>query len=289
MPDKKVNKLKIKSDYYTDLAFTERKINIAEFERKHKWGNNEKWEEMKYIASTPFFLHSFLTSLNVEQRLRAVKDLYGYSFKELKGLGKFGGSVHKFFKNQQGYTGDKMLTEQRARLAITLDIPIIYILKDKPTFIQREQYNYLEYHEIAKTITFSELNNILVRPIQREISAYKIEINKDNPFYCGSALSQINCRVDLHKTFFSIEFYLHSRLDVDLYSINRIVEKFDYKIFRIIISTALLRDTYKLSLICTYIEEQKEDAKNFSEKLIRINNGTVLFPYNYDFEKVVPF
>jgi hypothetical protein len=288
MPDKKENMNKIKDDYYTDLAFAEKKINSEEFERRHKWGNNEKWDEVKYIAFNPIFLNSFLSELSVEKRLRAVKDSYGYSFNELKSLGKFGGSFHNFFKNQHDYTEDRKLTEQRARLAITLDIPIVYILKDHPTSLHRVQYDYMEYHEIAKTITFSELNNILVRPEKREIIAYKIVNNKDTSFLGLSSVSEINCRVDLHKTFFSIEFYLPSRLDVKLYSINKIVEKLNYKIFRIILSTPLLRDAFKLSIICIYIDEQKEDAKNFSEYLIKINNGVLLFPYNYDFENVVP-
>ncbi|MER2078539.1 hypothetical protein [Psychrobacillus psychrotolerans] len=288
MPDKKENMKKIERDYYTDLAFAERKINIEEFERRHKWGNNEKWDEVKYIAFNHFFLTSFLIELNVEPRLRAVKDFYGYSFEDLKSLGKFGGSVHKFFMNQHDYTEDRKLTEQRARLAITLDIPIVYILKDHPTSSQRKQYDYMEYHEIAKTITFSELNNTLVRPDKREIISYKILITEDTPFYGLSSDSEINCRVDLHKTFFSIELYLPSHLDVNLYSINKIVEKLNYKIFRIILSTPLLRDTFKLSIICTYIEEQKEEAKNFSEHLINMNKGVLLFPSNYDFNKVVP-
>ena len=288
MPDKKENFKKIERDYYTDLAFAERKINSEEFERRHKWGNNEKWDEMKYIALHPVFLLSFLKLLKVEERLRAVKDLNEYSFEDLKSLGKFGGSLTNFFKTQYGYTEDRKLTEQRARLAITLDMPIVYLLKEKPNFVQRKQYDFMEYHEIAKKITFSELNNILVRPIQREVIAYKIEINKDSPFYGISDVSEINCRVDLHKTFFSIEFHLHSLLDVDLYFINKIVEKINYKIFRIILTKPLLRDTFKLSIICTYIEEQKEDAKEFSEHLININKGELVFPNNYDFNKVVP-
>jgi len=288
MPDKKENFKKIERDYYTDLAFAEKKINSEEFERRHKWGNNEKWDEMKYIALHPVFLLSFLKLLKVEERLRAVKDLNEYSFEDLKSLGKFGGSLTNFFKTQYGYTEDRKLTEQRARLAITLDMPIVYLLKEKPNFVQRKQYDFMEYHEIAKKITFSELNNILVRPIQREVIAYKIEINKDSPFYGISDVSEINCRVDLHKTFFSIEFHLHSLLDVDLYFINKIVEKINYKIFRIILTKPLLRDTFKLSIICTYIEEQKEDAKEFSEHLININKGELVFPNNYDFNKVVP-
>lgn len=241
---------------------------------------------MKYIALHPIFLTSFLLGLSVERRLRAVKDLHGYSFKELKTLGKFGGSFHNFFKSRYGYSEDRMFSEQRCRLAITLDIPIVFLLKDKPTFLQRKQYDFMEYHEIAKKITFSELNNILVRPIQREVTAYKIEIKKDTPFYGVADISEINCRVDLHKTFFSIEFHLQSQLDVDLYFINKIVEKLNYKIFRIILTEPLLRDTFKLSIICTYIEEQKEDAKKFSEHLINMNKGVLLFPYNFDF--VVP-
>lgn len=288
MPDKKENFKKIERDYYTDLAFAKRKINSEEFERRHKWGNNEKWDEMKYIALHPVFLLSFLKLLKVEERLRAVKDLNEYSFKDLKSLGKFGGSLTNFFKTQYGYTEDRKLTEQRARLAITLDMPIVYLLKEKPNFLQRKQYDFMEYHEIAKKITFSELNNILVRPIQREVIAYKIEINKDSPFYGISDVSEINCRVDLHKTFYSIEFHLHSLLDVDLYFINKIVEKINYKIFRIILTKPLLRDTFKLSIICTYIEEQKEDAKEFSEHLINMNKGELVFPNNYDFNKVVP-
>ena len=288
MPDKKENFKKIERDYYTDLAFAKRKINSEEFERRHKWGNNEKWDEMKYIALHPVFLLSFLKLLKVEERLRAVKDLNEYSFDDLKSLGKFGGSLTNFFKTQYGYTEDRMLTEQRARLAITLDMPIVYLLKEKPNFLQRKQYDFMEYHEIAKKITFSELNNILVRPIQREVIAYKIEINKDSPFYGISDVSEINCRVDLHKTFYSIEFHLHSLLDVDLYFINKIVEKINYKIFRIILTKPLLRDTFKLSIICTYIEEQKEDAKEFSEHLINMNKGELVFPNNYDFNKVVP-
>lgn len=41
MPDKKENMKKIKTDYYTDLAFAEKKINNEEFDKRHKWGNKK--------------------------------------------------------------------------------------------------------------------------------------------------------------------------------------------------------------------------------------------------------
>lgn len=286
MPDKKENKIKIAKSYYTDIALTERKITKDEFERRHKWGDREKWDEMKYIALNPFLLHSFLLNLNVQQRLRAVKDMYGYSYGDIRKIGHFGGSVHKIFTDENE---DRNLSVLRAKLAIVLDIPIVFILLDKPTSKERKDYNYMEYHEYAKKIiTLLELKNLLNRPVYREILAFKMKISEGHPFYEKMGNVNLNCRIDLRKTFFSIEFHLFSYLDVDLYSINKIVEKFDNKISQVVITNPLLRDTFKLSLIGSFTKVQQEDAKNFTEYLINGNNGKVLYPYDFNFEKVVP-
>lgn len=150
MPDKKENLIKIKQDYYTDLLFAEGKINLEQFIKMRSLEKRERWNEIKYIASNPLFLRSFLLKLPVEIRLQVVRALYGYSFDDIVKPGQFGGSISDHFQYKKGILEDREFTELKARLAIALDMPLAYILKDKPTDTERRHYDFLEYQELGK-------------------------------------------------------------------------------------------------------------------------------------------
>lgn len=288
MPDKKENLIKIRQDYNIDLLFAEGKITLEEFLKKRSLGPYERWREMRYVAANPFFLRSFLLKLPVELRLQAVRALYGYSSKYHKNLGEFGGSISEHFRYETGILEDRKFTTQKARLAISLDIPLVYILRDNPTDIERQHYDVMEYMEIGEKVSFKELRGVLKRPSQRKISCYIIKDEIPNNDLLKSSNNNLICRVDLHKTFFVVEFYLESYVSIDIQSIQWLIAYFEKEVCKVILSTPLLRDTKKLSLIGVYIKEQQSNAIEFSDYLINNWSGEQLYPSNYKFENSVP-
>lgn len=286
MPENKKNLIQIKRKYNADLAIVEGKINHNEFVIQHQVGDKNEWFEIDYVAAHPFFLHSLLLNLKVEDRIRAVLRLNGFSFRDVERVGRFGGSILFKFLNEE----DRKLNESSARIALVLDMPIIFALRDEPTSNERKQYEYLEFQEYGSKISFDELKRTLIRPKTRGIFAYQVELGKD--IYNANIIHKLFrfCRVDLQKTFFSVEFYFNSSLNIDVDLVKTIVEMFDSRIYRVILSTPVLRDTFKLSVIGTYIEEQHKDAEKFAKRLLEYYKGTQLFPYNFvfDIENVVP-
>ena len=288
MPDKKENLIKIKQDYNIDLLFAEGKITLEEFLKKRSLGPYERWREMRYVAANPLFLRSFLLKLPVELRLQAVRALYDYSSKYHKNLGEFGGSISEHFRYEPGILEDRKFTTQKARLAISLDIPLVYILRDNPTEIERQHYDVMEYLEIGEKVSFEELGSVLKRPSKRKISCYIIKDEIPNNNLLKSSNNNLICRVDLHKTFFVVEFYLESYVSIDIQSIQWLIAYFEKEVCKVILSTPLLRDTKKLSLIGVYIKEQQSNAIEFSDYLMNNWSGEQLFPANYEFENSVP-
>ena len=288
MADKKENLIKIKQDYNTDLLFAEGKINLEQFLKRRSIEEHERWDEIKYMASKPLYLRSFLSKLPVEIRLTVVRVLYGYSFPEFKKPNQFGGSITDHFKYDKGILEDRDFTRLKARLAIALDMPLAYILKDNPTDTERRHYDFLEYQEFGKRISLEELKDLIVRPSGRLISGYRIESEIDNNVLFKSLNNNLICRVDLHKTFFVVEFHIQSYIGIDIQDIQSLVDYFDNKICRVILSTPLLRESKKLSLIGTYINEQQSKAVEFSNYLISNWDGQQLYPDDFKFEDCVP-
>lgn len=287
MPEKKENIIQIREDYNTDLKFAEGKINYEVFAKKRQEDKKEQWNEIRYVASNPFLLHTLLKNLKVEHRLRAFKRLNEYTFEDIKQLG-FGGSIHMFFKYAPGNLKDRGFTANRARLATILDIPIVFALMDKPTPEDRIQYNFMEYRELGERVSFKKLKDKIVRPERREISSFILESSTNEIDLFVYFNETLFCRVDLRKTFFVVELHLQSCLSIEIQAINRLVEYFDNRISYVILSSPVLRDSFKLSLIGTYIKEQQVDANKFSDNLIKIGNGKQLYPYNFYFDNIIP-
>lgn len=239
------------------------------------------------LAKYTFFLHSLLINLKVKDRIRAVLNLNGFSFRDVERVGGFGGSI---LSNLLKSDSNRIFKESTARVAIVLDIPIVFMLRDKPSYLERQQYDYLEFRELGEKISFAELQGTLIRPKSRGIFPYEIQFEKDvNLPKEIQDLFQF-CRVDLQKTFYSVEFYIKSYLDIDVKLVEMLVRMFGCKVYRVIISTPILRDTYKLSIIGSYIEEQYKDAEKFADELLKYYHGTQLYPDYFDFEieSVVP-
>ncbi|MDN4607959.1 hypothetical protein [Sporosarcina highlanderae] len=287
MPENNHNLIQIRQKYNADLAFVEGKINYNEFESRHQVGEKSEWFEINYVAYHSFFLHSLLLNLKVEDRIRAVLKLNGFSRRSAESAGGFGGSTISNLLNEE----DRVFTESRAKIALFLDIPIIYLLKDKPTYNETMQYEYLEFQQYGRKISFDEMKRTLTRPQKRSIIAYHLEL-VDNDVNEANQIHELLrfCRVDLQKTYYSVEFYFNSSMHIDISFINTIIKMFDDRVYRVILSNPILRDSFKLSIIGVYIEEQHKDAKNFAEKLLKYDNGVLLFPYNFDFkiDNVVP-
>ena len=284
MPENKGNILKIKQKYNADLAFVEGKITYKEFVRRHTFGAKDEWDEARYVASHPQLFHSLLVNLKVEHRLKLLFYLHGYTYNEIKLVGGFGGSITNMFKYDPNNVENREYKVLAARVAIVLDVPVIYMLRDSPSYSERRKYEYLEFDELAKTVTFEEVHETLIRPKSRGIFPYKVEFNWDSDLSRKMQGVFENCRVDLHKTFYSVEFYINSFLDIDMNLVETFIKMFDSSVYRVILSTPILRDTYKLSIIGTYIEEQYKDAEKFAERLLGYFNGKQLFPYNFEFD-----
>lgn len=284
MPDKTENLIAIKQDYYTDLLFAEGKITYDEFIKRRTTGPDGEWKEMKYVGEKPFFLNAFLFRLTVENRLRAIKDLYGYDFEYIKIISEFGGSISNHFMFQRKLKDDRLFNKTKARLAITLDIPVVFLIRDSPTFAERCKYNNMEYEELGERVSFEGLRKNISRPTtKRSILPFIIE-NRNNTLDIFEGLyNGLVCRVDLQKTFYVIEFYLQSFVDVGFETIQRLITYFDINVYRVIVSDALLRDTKKISLIGTYVKAQQMDANIFSNDLIIKWNGQQLYPIDMEF------
>ena len=282
------NKFLIQDEYNIDLLLVERKIDYHKFAESRKQGNIEKWDEISYVSQHPFFLHSFLMSLKVEHKLRVIKELNKLSFMDIKYL-SFGGSIHGFFNYDPEQSGNKEYTTQRARLAITLDIPIVFLLMDHPTINERKSYDFLEYRELAEKITFKELSSKIKRPEQRVITPFKLEKDSVEDRLCDFLGDNVFCRLDLHKTFYVLELHPKSVLDLDLITVLKIMENLDHKVTRVVSYIPYLRDSTKLCLIGPYIEEQIRDANMYSDELIKTMNGMQLFPTDFNINLIVPY
>jgi hypothetical protein len=282
------NKFLIQDEYNIDLLLVERKIDYHKFAESRKQGDIEKWDEISYVSQHPFFLHSFLMSLKVEHKLRVIKELNKLSFKDIKYL-SFGGSIHGFFNYDPEQSGDREYTTQRARLAITLDIPIVFLLMDHPSMDERKSYEFLEYRELGEKVTFKELSSKIKRPEQRVITPFKLEIVSVEDILCDFLGENVFCRLDLHKTFYVMELHPRSGLDVDLNTIRKIMEILDQKVTSVVSYVPHLRDSLKLCLIGPYIEEQMRDANMYSDELIKTMNGMQLFPIDFNLNLIVPY
>lgn len=287
MSGKAKNKFLIHDEYYLDLLLVEGKINYDEFVESRKQGKTEKWDEVSYVSQHPFFLHSFLMRLKVENKLRVFKELNNLSFDAIKKLG-FGGSSHDFFKYDPAQLGVREYTTQRARLAVILDIPIVFLLIDYPSIEERNSYDFMEYRELGEKITFKKLSNIINRPKQRVITPYILEKNSSEVKRCNFFGENVFCRIDLHKSFFIVELYPRSGLDVDVITVCKIMENLDHKVTRVVSYVPYLRDSPKLCLIGTYIEEQIRDANMYADELMRTMNGMQLFPIDFNLDLIVP-
>lgn len=283
----KRNLIKIKHDFKIDQLFAEGEINLEEFLKKRSVGPYERWDEMSYIAAHPYLLRSFLIKLPVELRLRAVRSLYGYSSKYHVKLGEFGGSISKHFKYDFDLDRKIEYTTTKDRIAVSLDIPLVYVLKDQPTKYELKHYDFMEYFGIGEEISMGDLKNVISRPPDRKISCYII--TEDIPSFSSLpySIDYLICRVDLHKTFYVLEFYLQEYTNTDIPSILKLVKCFD-NVCRVITSTPLLRDSKKLSVIGTYITEQQAEAIRYSNYLIRSWGGEQLYPYGINFEDNTP-
>ncbi|MGM0836747.1 MAG: hypothetical protein ACQEV7_11350 [Bacillota bacterium] len=271
-----LNKLKI--SFKADIDFAQGKITYEEFVRQHKHGYKEKWIEMPYVSLDFLLVQSFLKKLKVVDRLRAVKDIFGYSFKEIQLMGEFGGSVHNFFKNPTLGEGHE-LTETLARIAITLDIPIQYASSKDPFMNDMDKYEFLDYVMLDKKIELEDFKNNIIRPAHRVIRGYRLRnSSRDLISIFKSRENYINVRVDLRKTFYSIEFYPTTLQFIDYESINMLEEVLKLNVHFIVLSTALLRDTRKIILIGSYILKQDRDAKEFKDELIKNYQGILLYP-----------
>ena len=282
------NKFLIQDEYNIDLLLVEGQIDYHEFTKCRKQGDIERWDEISYVSQHPFFLRSFLMSLKVEHKLRVIKELNKLSFKDIKYL-SFGGSIHSFFNYDPEQSGNREYTTQRARLAITLDIPIVFLLIDHPTIDERRSYEFLEYRELGEKITFKELGSKIKRPEQRIITPFKLVKdsveNGMNDFLGGNVF----CRLDLRKTFYVMELHPRSSLDVDLITIRKLMKSLDHKVTHVISYIPHLRDSTKLCLIGPYIEEQIRDANMYSDELIKTMNGMQLFPTDFNLNLIVPY
>lgn len=308
MPEKrKENLIQIKKQYDADLAFTEGKFTKDEFEREHRKGSREEWIEIPYVSKSLFFLESLLKMLPIAQRLIAVKDMYGYSYNDIRKIGGFGGSIHQFFKYEHKKSetvankNDDRLKEtnehtdelkepsfQRARLSIILDIPFVYVLKDKPNHLDIVNFYGLEFKLAGQTLLFHKIPEQIFSPIKRSIKAYKVENRMGHTVLFPSENEWVYMRLDLRKEFYTVEFYLRTHLDIDLVTINRIVKFFKSHSHNIcvIISRPLLSDSFKISIVATYIKEQKLAAQIHQDELLQKFNGSVLYPYNFNFNNV---
>ncbi len=286
-PDKMKNKPTIRHEYNTDLLFAERKINYNKFVEIRNDGEHEKWDEISYVAQSPFFLHSLLMNLKVEHKLRVFKELNEFSFEDIKKLG-FGGSIHSFFKFDPEQIRDRSLTEKRARLAIVLDIPVVFTLKDYPTTEERFSYNFIEYREFSETISFYDLKNRIKRPRERAISTYRFEKSFKKDELYNLLTETVFCRLDLRKSFFVIELHPRSVLDIDLSAVRKMIEIFDHQVIRVIAYIPPLRDSYKVCLIGTYIKEQQSEANNYAEEILLKKEGVQLAPVNFNLDLIIP-
>lgn len=284
---KQRNLIKIKHDFKIDQLFAEGKITLEEFLKKRSLGPYERWNEMSYIAAHPFLLRSFLLKLPVELRLQAIRSLYGYTSKYHEKLGEFGGSLSNHFKYDVGLDRKIEYTTLKARIAVSLDIPLVYVLKDQPTKYELEHYDFVEYFEIGEEISLVDLKSIISRPSERRISCYIIKMDIPSFGLLPYSSDYLFCRVDLHKTFFVVEFYLQKYTNTDIASIFKLVGYFD-NVCRVVVSTPLLRDSRKLSIIGTYIAEQQAEAIKYSDYLIRSWSGEQLYPYEINFEDNIP-
>jgi hypothetical protein len=287
MSGKAKNKFLIQDEYYIDLLLVEGKINYNEFVESRKQGETEKWDEVSYVSQHPFFLHSFLLSLKVEHKLRVFKEMNKLSFRDIKNLG-FGGSIHDFFIYDPKQYEDREYVTQRARLAIILDIPIVFLLRDYPSIAEQNTYNFMEYWELGEKISFKNLSNKIKQPKQRVITPCILEKKSSEDKRCNFFSENIFCRIDLHKTFYVVELHPRSGLDVDVITIRRIIEDFDHKVNRVVSYAPHLRDSLKICLIGPYNEVQSRDADMYSDELIRIKNGTQLFPIDFNLDLIVP-
>lgn len=81
-----------------------------------------------------------------------------------------------------------------------------------------------------------------------------------------------------------MELHLHSYVSIEIETINLLEDFIGNKNFGMILSSAILRGTIKLSLIGTYIKEQQADVNKISDNLIRTRNAEQLYQYNFAFD-----
>ncbi|MBB4827137.1 hypothetical protein HNO89_004431 [Sporosarcina luteola] len=179
MPDHKRKIIKIRQKYNADLAFVKRKITYKEFVKRHKLGAKDEWEEASYVAYHPYFFHCLLTNLKVEHRLKALFYLHGFTYDGIKLVGGFDGSITKMFEYDPNNVENREYKMLAARVTIILDVPIVYMLRYTPSVSERQQYEYIEFTELAKKQTFEEVQKTLIRPRSRGIFPYEVKFNRD--------------------------------------------------------------------------------------------------------------
>jgi hypothetical protein len=281
-----INFVEIEERYIKDYEFLNGEINNKEFIDDRIKEIRQKWVEMPLFGASISDLEALLIKLPINLRLIALKDYYEYRYSDVRELGHFGGgSIERYFKNLE--EDINMPSDVMARLAIVLDIPIVFIMIGLPSLEDRKNYEFFEYRLIGKVIRFNDLIDYIKRPQIREITPYKLENTFKDSLDFIISNDHLNIRVDLRKSFFIIEFYLKSRLDFNNNMLKKMIDSFksgNKKLITVVETRALLRDTFKLSFIGCYKLEEKDIAINYRDYLVSIQNGEILYPRNKSFE-----
>lgn len=270
---------KMKNDYITDILFVEGKINYGEFLKHHSMGTKDDWAEIRLVALNPVFLKEFLTKLRIETRSRALLRLKNYTLPELSKFG-FGGSVFELFDLKTSNT-DRAYSNRIARLSIFLDVPIIYLLKNQPSYNDIEETHFLEYRFLGEYKQFHELKELISRPANASVTPYLVENEYGGTKIFNRNNKEVRTRLVLEKTFYSIEFFIDSRFEFDSQKIKWLMNCIDKGVIRVILSTPPLRDSYKLSFIGSYIKEQQVEANNHADELLKYFEGQQIYPPVY--------
>lgn len=290
---KKLNYVDIEERFVKDYEFLFGEIKSKDFIEDRYKENKKQWKEMPIFGTSFIALQALLLSIPIELRIIALKDYYNYSYDKIREIGGFGGSIQRLtnrrLKPRKESDGVELKIPNvlRARLAIVLDIPIVFLLTDYPSLKDRKKYDFLEYRLVGEVIDFDKLSEFIMPPSQRKIKPFKLENTFNGVLESHNLYERLNIRVDLRESIFIVDFHLSSILEFDYVVIKKILHSFkkaNKNIVRVILSRALLRDTFKLSFIGSYRLENRDDAIKYGDYVVTILKGEILYPMGTSFE-----
>lgn len=262
-----------------DKMFSKGEINLDDFDKKHATGEKENWVEIIELISNPILFNNLLLKLPAPKRLQVLREVQGLSFNDIKKIG-IGGSINRYFISK--YSDSFNMNRSHPKLAIILDIPLTFLIVDRPIYTGMDNFNEYNFLDKAnKKISGEDLAGKVLKNVgYRDITGYTMKNHigkKGKIFFNENDFLFVRC--DKHSNgIFLVEFYLHPISEINFNSFKEFASYFGGRIKEVLYTDSILRPHKKLILVGYWNDKNDPNKLNeFINNQIKYKN-MILIP-----------